>query len=1083
MKRLYRLFLAFAMFDLLTISAALFLDQHVTRDHARLLAAAQRKMDRMTSYSDLDRLAASVDGPPNDVFTDGQVEANARRMEASAVRFAEALDDVRKETMKESPAQAEAALVHIDEIDRLMGGLIADGRGVFTALRDGRRDQAGVSMVRTDRGYAGVQREIAAINDMAQAFDAEATLEQQARHLVILRRYEYVFAGLMALSVVAMTLHGRRMLKEMEQRDDELRRLNTAFEHAIAGIAFVGESGHVEYVNRTLATLLGSEPEDIVGVRTETLTNPADVERLRQSNVEIQETGKSEVEIRCRHVDGHAIDVRLLRVASLGQDGAFLGHYVFVQDITEQKRAESALRRSEERFYLAARVTNDVVFERDHATNTCWCNEAMAQYGDGHSGDVDYRAWLEAVHPGDRDRLSALSEAVIHGGGQYWSAEYRLRRVNGTYADVLSQAYVARSETGMPLRSVGVTMDITERKRAERAYNTQLLNSAADGIFALDLAGVTTFVNKSAAEMLGWNAAELVGGNMHALAHHHRADGSAYPWHQCPASATLRSGEAGGSDQEVFWRKDGSQLLVEYATTPIRDGDGHVTGAVVTFRDVGERRAIERMKGEFVSMVSHELRTPLTSIRGALGLLAGGRLCEIPEKGRRMLEIAVSNTDRLVVLINDILDIERMESGKITLNSQLCSSYELMTKAIDLIRPLADKAGVTLDCAPCDAPLWADPDRILQTFSNLLSNAVKFSPPGGVVTLSATAAGADVLFEVADQGRGIPHEKIDLIFERFQQVDASDSREKGGSGLGLAICRSIVRQHGGEIQAVSTPGQGSRFRFTIPRHALLPATPASGRTIVVCDDDPSVREVMCALLEQHGHRTVGVASGRELFNRVSELSPDVILLDLLMPGLNGVETLAILKANPEMASIPVIVISLFSPDESDWPFSDLAGWVQKPVDEQTLLDAIDNAVRGSGGRQILLIEDDFDLARVVTAGFARHGIHTVHASTGALAIDLAKSMSPDLVILDLVLPDMDGFAVVNWLKDNGRLQSTPMVVYSAMEPTASERRRLALGPTEFLTKSRILPEEFERRVIHLLDRMVPSTGGGLSNVA
>ena len=947
MKRLYRLFLAFAMFDLLTISVALLLDRHVTQDHAGALAASQREIDQMTAYSELDQLAGNVESPTNHVFDDGRIEANAQQMEASAVRFTEALADVRKETTKESPARAKKILVHIDEIDRLMRGLVADARSVFSALRAGRRHEAAGSMARTDRGYTNVRREFSLVNGLIRAFRDEESLEHRARHLVILRRYEYVIAGLIALSVVALTLYGRRMLKEMQQREEELRRLNTAFEHAIAGIAFVDNDGRLAYANRTLATLLGSKPEELIGVFTETLADPADIERVRQSNVEIRENGKSEVEIRCRHVDGHAIDIRLLRVASLACDGAFLGHYAFVQDITEQKRAESALRRSEERFYLAARATNDVVFERDLATNVCWCNEAMAQYGDGDSGDVDYRVWFNAVHPDDRDRLVASNQTVLDAGGQYWSAEYRLRRVNGTHADVLSQVYIARSETGVPLRSVGVTMDITERKRAERAYNTQLLNSAADGIFALDLAGMTTFVNKAGAEMLGWNAAELVGGNMHALAHHHRADGSAYPPHQCPASVTLRSGEAGGSDQEVFWRKDGSQLLVEYATTPIRDGDGHVTGAVVTFRDVGERRAMERMKGEFVSMVSHELRTPLTSIRGALGLLAGGRLCEIPEKGRRMLEIAVSNTDRLVVLINDILNIERLESGKITLNSQLCNSYELMTKAIDLIRPLADKAAVTLECAPCDAPLWADPDRLLQTFSNLLSNAVKFSPPGGVVTLSATVAGGDVLFEVADQGRGIPHEMIDLIFERFQQVDASDSREKGGSGLGLAICRSIVRQHGGEIHASSTPGKGSRFRFTIPRHALVPATSASGRTIVVCDDDPSIREVMCALLEQHGHRTVGVASGRELFNRVSELSPDVILLDLLMPGLNGVETLAILKANPAMASIPVIVISLFSPDESDWPFSDLAGWVQKPVDEQTLLDAIDNAAQAA----------------------------------------------------------------------------------------------------------------------------------------
>jgi CheY-like chemotaxis protein len=202
-----------------------------------------------------------------------------------------------------------------------------------------------------------------------------------------------------------------------------------------------------------------------------------------------------------------------------------------------------------------------------------------------------------------------------------------------------------------------------------------------------------------------------------------------------------------------------------------------------------------------------------------------------------------------------------------------------------------------------------------------------------------------------------------------------------------------------------------------------------------------------------------------------------------MPDMNGVETLAALKAHPATASIPVVIASIFSPDESDWPFSDLAGWVQKPLDEITLVNAVQHAFHPSARHQILLIEDDLDLARVVSEGFERHGVEVVHAASGAAAIELAQKVNPDLVILDLILPDMDGFAVVDWLKDNDRLRSVPMIVYSAMEPTPSQRQRLALGPTEFLTKSRILPEEFERRVIQLLDKMIVNTKGALSHVA
>ncbi|MEA2239957.1 MAG: two-component system, OmpR family, sensor histidine kinase VicK [Thermoanaerobaculia bacterium] len=657
----------------------------------------------------------------------------------------------------------------------------------------------------------------------------ELFLQQQALNPTMQRRYEYAVAVLGALSITAAVLYGRRLsgevlatcerekfLGQLQASEDELRRLNTAFEQAMTGIAFLGSDGCFKRINRSFATALGYEPDELLAISSETLVQPADIEATLRSNGELRETGKSEIEIRALRKGGSTIDVRLLRVASYDQEGNFLGHYAFAQDITEQKRAVAALHRSEERFLLAARATNDVVFDWDTKTNACWCNEAMAQFGSGVSGDVDQTVWSDAIHPDDAHRVLTTIQASIASGAQIWSDEYRFRNNNGSYADVFSRGYIVHSAAGEPLRMIGVTTDVTERKRAEHSYNTQILNAAADGIFGLDAAGHTTFVNESAVRLLGWSADELIGRNVHDIAHHHLSDGTAYAWTDCPVYITLHTGEAEHDDREVFWRKDGTTIAVEHATTPIRDAEGKVTGAVVTFRDVSERRAIEKMKDEFVSIVSHELRTPLTSIRGALGLLAGGRLGAVPAMGKRMLDIAVSNTERLVQLINDILDFERMGSGQVTTTRESCDSYQLMNQAIELIRPMAEKAEVTLQCLHCDVPLWADPDQILQTFSNLLSNAVKFSPAGSVVSLSAAAGDTNVTFEVADHGRGIPADKLDLIFERFQQADASDSREKGGTGLGLAICRSIVHQHGGDIHAESTLGEGSRFRFTIP---------------------------------------------------------------------------------------------------------------------------------------------------------------------------------------------------------------------------------------------------------------------------
>jgi signal transduction histidine kinase len=227
-------------------------------------------------------------------------------------------------------------------------------------------------------------------------------------------------------------------------------------------------------------------------------------------------------------------------------------------------------------------------------------------------------------------------------------------------------------------------------------------------------------------------------------------------------------------------------------------------------------RESERLKDEFLSVVGHELRTPLTSIRGSLGLLEGGVLGELPQDAANMVAVAVINTERLVRLINDILDIERMAAGRLSLDPAWVEARELVNQSIQVVQAMAGAAGVTLHSDVQPLALFADADRIIQTLVNLFGNAIKFSPAGSVVTVTVTRDNDHALFSVRDTGRGIPADRLESIFERFRQVDASDSREKGGTGLGLPIARGIVEQHGGRIWAESPPGEGSTLRFTLP---------------------------------------------------------------------------------------------------------------------------------------------------------------------------------------------------------------------------------------------------------------------------
>ncbi len=629
-------------------------------------------------------------------------------------------------------------------------------------------------------------------------------------------------------------------------------------------------------------------------------------------------------------------------------------------------------------------------------------------------------------------------------------------------------------------KMVGALSDRNLQLERLRRRIELVLSSAGDGIFDLDREGRSTFVNPAAARLAGYSVEEMVGRSMHALLHHSRPDGTPYPCSECPACSVVRDGQPRRTTGDVFWRRDGTSFPVEYTTTPIVE-NGQVVGAVVTFCDITERRAVEKMKDEFISVVSHELRTPLTSIRGSLGLLASGLMGDVPERGRHMLDIAVKNTDRLVRLINDILDIERIESGKVKMDKQACQASELASQAADVMRAMADSAGVRLEVQSEQARLFVDPDRIIQVLTNLLSNAIKFSSASGLVLLAGERRSDGFVFRVVDRGRGVPADKLDTIFERFQQVDASDAREKGGAGLGLAICRTIVLQHGGRIWVESALGQGSTFYVSLPvledatsvAPSLAPADPSPRHSILVCDDDPLIRRVVCNLLEARGHQALSAASGDEAVDVARAKRPSAILLDVLMPGMNGWETMAALKEREETRNIPVVIFSRLEPDERPSTALEPVAWVDKRADSRRLVRVLESAATGSRrAARVLVVEDDVDLARVLVASFERREIETFHAATGREAIHLCEILTPDLIVLDLVLPDGDGYSVVEWLRSRERMRDISVVVYSASEVDERDRERLRLGYTEFQTKGRIAPEEFEQRIVALLERFV-----------
>jgi two-component system, OmpR family, sensor histidine kinase VicK len=495
-------------------------------------------------------------------------------------------------------------------------------------------------------------------------------------------------------------------------------------------------------------------------------------------------------------------------------------------DVTTQRAAEATLRESEARYRQLIEGSLGMVCTHDLRGTLLTINTHGAETI-GHTVDeMTGHNLAEFVVPDRRNRLPGYLKEI----GETGEAQGLLHL---SHADGEVKVVAYRNKLivvpGRAPYVLGFGVDISEQVRAEgrlRALTRQsdsILASVGDGIYGIDLEGKVTFVNAAATQMLGYKQGEILGHVMHGLIHHTRADGTPYDPADSPIRKSMTNFDTVRVSNEVFWRKDGTSFPVEYVARPqidsqSSDSDGlRPLGVVVAFTDTTERRALDRMKDEFISTVSHELRTPLTSLRGALGLLAGGALSNRPEKTQQMLEIAISNSDRLVRLVNDILDLERISSGKTELHSTMCSAEDLLRRAAGMQQARAPRPNIRIFFAAHGVNVWADSERILQTLSNLLSNAIKFSPAGSEIHLTARNLDeSEALIEVRDQGSGIPADKLEHIFDRFRQGDASDSRAMGGTGLGLAICRSIINLHGGRIWATSVEGQGTTFHFTLP---------------------------------------------------------------------------------------------------------------------------------------------------------------------------------------------------------------------------------------------------------------------------
>jgi PAS domain S-box-containing protein len=428
------------------------------------------------------------------------------------------------------------------------------------------------------------------------------------------------------------------------------------------------------------------------------------------------------------------------------------------------------------------------------------------------------------MHPDDSEIASNRLRRGF-GAGESVEEDFRVVTPHGEvrWVTVRSVPVSTTDETNMG--RLGTMEDVSERRveqealrRSEELYRS-VIESMTEGVYIQDATGHLIGSNSAARRLLGVRSGDLRDVTVV------QEDGTAFPPSELPAAVALRTGSA--SSEMILGVHDpvrGLRWITSSAQPLRRDDDDLPWAAVCTLIDVTDRREVDRMKSEFIAVVSHEMRTPLTSVKGALGLVGGGAAGPISETAQRVIDIAESNTDRMIRLVNDMLDLERIESGRIALVRAEVDLSDILRDAVAIMRPVAEREGVQIaanDGEVAGPRVLVDSDRIVQTVTNLLSNAVKFSPSGSCVTLSIDSdwarEGNDVVsIRVIDHGRGVPPERANDVFQRFHQVDASDSRDKGGTGLGLAICKSIIDEHGGHIWIEPTPGGGATCTFTLP---------------------------------------------------------------------------------------------------------------------------------------------------------------------------------------------------------------------------------------------------------------------------